>query len=51
LHNKPTGCSASGAYALGPDEEDEGLHIILQSMHHGKKAAGSFVIKKFHVTK
>jgi hypothetical protein len=22
-HNKPTGCSASGAYALGPEEEEE----------------------------
>jgi len=21
LHNKPLGCSASGAYALGPDEK------------------------------
>jgi hypothetical protein len=23
LHNKPTGCSASGAYAPGPEEEEE----------------------------
>jgi len=23
LHNKPIGCSASEAYALGPDEEEE----------------------------
>ena len=23
LHNKPTGCGASGAYAPGPDEEEE----------------------------
>jgi len=22
-HNKPTGCGASGAYALGPDDEEE----------------------------
>jgi hypothetical protein len=22
-HNKPIGCSASGAYALGPDDEEE----------------------------
>jgi hypothetical protein len=22
-HNKPVGCSASGAYAPGPDEEEE----------------------------
>jgi len=22
LHNKPTGCGASGAYAPGPDEEE-----------------------------
>jgi len=22
-HNKPIGCGASGAYALGPDEEEE----------------------------
>jgi len=26
-HNKPIGCGASGAYALGPDEEEEELHI------------------------
>ena len=23
LHNKPIGCGASGAYALGPDEEED----------------------------
>ena len=23
MHNKPTGCGASGAYAPGPDEEEE----------------------------
>jgi hypothetical protein len=22
-HNKPIGCGASGAYALGPDDEEE----------------------------
>jgi hypothetical protein len=22
-HNKPTGCSASGAYTLGPDDDEE----------------------------
>jgi hypothetical protein len=31
LHNKPTGCGASGAYAPGPDdeEEEEIPHILL----------------------
>jgi hypothetical protein len=24
LHNKPIGCGASGAYAPGPDDEEEG---------------------------
>jgi hypothetical protein len=28
-HNKPTGCSASGAYGPGPDEEEEHLHKLL----------------------
>jgi len=23
LHNKPTGCGASGAYAPGPDKEED----------------------------
>jgi len=23
LHNKPIGCSASGAYASGPDDEED----------------------------
>jgi len=23
LHNKPVGCGASGAYATGPDDEEE----------------------------
>jgi len=28
-HNKPIGCGASGAYALGPDDEEE-EEIIMQ---------------------
>jgi len=24
LHNKTTGCGETGAYALGPDKEEEG---------------------------
>jgi hypothetical protein len=29
LHNKPIGCSASGAYARGPDDEEEEKGSIL----------------------
>ena len=28
-HNKPTGCGASGAYALGPDDEGVIIHFII----------------------
>jgi len=27
-HNKPKGCNASGAYAPGPDEEEEGYNTF-----------------------
>ena len=29
LHNKPLGCGASGAYALGPDEKEEEREVIV----------------------
>jgi len=29
LHNKPIGCGASGAYAPGPDDEDEELRCLV----------------------
>jgi hypothetical protein len=28
LHNKPIGCGASGAYAPGPDDEEEAVPQI-----------------------
>jgi len=28
-HNKPSGCSASGAYAPGPDYEEEEEELLL----------------------
>jgi len=30
-HNKPIGCGASGAYAPGPDDEEEELPIYVAS--------------------
>jgi hypothetical protein len=30
LHNKPIGCGASGAYALGSDEEEEEEEGVMQ---------------------
>ena len=30
-HNKPIGCGASGAYASGPDDEEEAVAAVLVS--------------------
>ena len=27
-HNRPIGCSASGAYAPGPDDKEEGIFML-----------------------
>jgi hypothetical protein len=53
LHNKPTGCSASGAYAPGPEEEEEKKNtsdiftlvlslnvVILKTVRVAKKCIG-----------
>jgi hypothetical protein len=28
-HNKPIGCGASGAYSLGPDDEEVRVHGVI----------------------
>jgi hypothetical protein len=47
LHNKPIGCSASGPYAPGPEEgeEGEGVRVILH--WHGSEERTRFLYKKF----
>jgi len=41
-HNKPIGCGASGAFARGPDDDDEqGAHLTtVLSLKHGNTSSG-----------
>jgi len=50
-HNKPIGCGASGAYAPGPDEEEEVsrlkffLFLVIQIILVGKTCYQGFEIQ------
>ena len=52
LHNKPLGCGASGAYALGPDEKkkEEQMHYLLTWFKSFKFTLKYKIISLLHVS-